>query len=77
MMMTGILVLKAVEARTKNHRHTEMWLYLPKNQRPAMNFAQQAVSTVMRETYLTFARWTAVIAIAMWATALAFSAVGL
>jgi hypothetical protein len=77
MMMTGILVLKAREARTKDHRQTEMWLYLPKERRPANNFAQQAVSTVMRETYFTFARWTAIVAIAMWATALAFSAAGL
>ncbi len=77
LIMTGILIVKAQEARTKNHRHTEMWLYLPKEQRPATNFAQQAVSTVMRETYLTFARWTAIVAIAMWAAALVFSAVGL
>jgi hypothetical protein len=76
MIMTGILVLKAQEARTKDHRHTEVWLYLPKEQRPAMNFAQRAVSAVMRETYFTFARWTAVIAIVMWAAALIFSAVG-
>ena len=77
MIMTGILVLKAYEARTKNHRHTEVWLYLPKDRRPATNFAQQAVSTVMRETYLTFARWTAMVAIAMWAAALAFATAGL
>jgi hypothetical protein len=76
MIMTGILVLKAQEARTKNHRHTEMWLYLPKEQRPATNFAQLAVSTVMRETYATFALWTAIVAIVMWALALTFSAAG-
>jgi hypothetical protein len=76
MIMTGILVLKAQEARTKNHRHTEVWLYLPKEQRPATNFAQQAVSGVMRETYFAFARWTAIIAIVMWASALVFSAAG-
>jgi hypothetical protein len=77
LVMTGILVLKAQEARTKDHRHTEVWLYLPTERRPASNFAQQAVSTVMRETYLTFARWTAIVAIAMWAIALAFSVAGL
>jgi hypothetical protein len=76
MIMTGILVLKAQEARTKNHRHTEVWLYLPKEQRPATSFAQQAVSTVMRETYFVFARWTAIMAIIMWAAALGFSAAG-
>ena len=77
MLMTGILALKAREARTKDHRHTEMWLYLPKERRPAVGFAQQAVSTVMRETYFTFARWTALVAVAMWAAALAFAAVDL
>jgi hypothetical protein len=77
MIMTGILVLKAQLARTKDHRHTEMWLYLSKERRPAVSFAQQAVSTVMRETYLTFARWTAIIAIVMWSAALVFSAAGL
>ena len=34
MLMTLILVLKAYEARTKPYRRTEMWLYLPKEQRP-------------------------------------------
>lgn len=76
MIMTGILVIKAKLARTKDHRHTEMWLYLPKEQRPATSFAQQAVAVAMRETYLTFACWTAGLAIAMWAGALVFSAVG-
>ena len=27
--MTLVLLLKAHEARTKDHRRTEMWLYLP------------------------------------------------
>lgn len=76
MIMTGVLVLKAQQARTRDHRHTEVWLYLPKERRPAANFAQRAVSAVMRETYFTFARWTAIIAIAMWAGALVFSAAG-
>ena len=31
----------------------------------------------MRETYLTFARWTSLIAIAMWVLALMFSLLGL
>jgi hypothetical protein len=32
---------------------------------------------VMRETYLMFARWTAIVSIVMWSIALLFSAVGL
>ena len=56
MTMTLVLVFKAREARTKDHRRTEMWLYLPKDHRPPQAHAQQTVATVMRETYLLFAR---------------------
>ena len=31
LLMTVILLLKAYEARTKNYRRTEMWLYLPRS----------------------------------------------
>ena len=77
MAMTAILVYKAAEARTKDHRRTEMWLYLSKDLRPAKNFAQPAISSIMRETYYTFARWTAIVSIVMWSIALAFSIAGL
>ncbi|MBR1279426.1 hypothetical protein [Bradyrhizobium sp. AUGA SZCCT0283] len=77
MLMTLVLVLKAYEARTKDHRRTEMWLYLPKESRPPQAFAQKMISTVMRETYLQFARWTALISIVMWSIALFFSVIGL
>ena len=76
MVMTAVLVFKAAEARTKDHRRTEMWLYLSKELRPAKNFAQPAVAMVMRETYYTFARWTALVSIIMWAIALVFSIAG-
>ena len=72
-MMTLILMFKAREARTKPYRRTEMWLYLPKEHRPPEAYAQVASATVLRETYLTFARWTAAIAIVMWVIALMFS----
>lgn len=76
-LMSLILILKAYEARTKPYRRTEMWLYLPKELRPPEAYAQWASATVLRETYLTFARWTAAIAIVMWVLALAFSFVGM
>jgi len=72
MIMTLILLFKAREARTKPYRRTELWLYLPKEHRPPEQYAQWASATVLRETYLTFARWTAAIAIAMWVVALVF-----
>lgn len=71
-LMSGILILKAFEARTKNYRTTELWLYLPKEERPPEAYAQWASATVLNETYLTFARWTAAISIVMWAVALLF-----
>jgi hypothetical protein len=76
-VMTLVLVLKAHEARTKDHRHTELWLYLAKESRPPQEVAQRTISTLMREIYLQFARWTAMVAIAMWLFALFFSLIGL
>jgi hypothetical protein len=72
-IMTLILMFKAREARTKPYRKTEMWLYLPKEHRPPETYAQIASATVLRETYLVFARWTAMTAITMWVLALFFS----
>jgi hypothetical protein len=69
-VMTLVLILKAHEARTKDYRRTEMWLYLEKDQRPPASYAQWASATVLRETYLRFALWTSLIAIVMWSIAL-------
>ena len=75
-IMAVILIYKAREALTKNYKKTEMWLYLPKNIRPPEAYAQWASSTVLRDTYFTFALWTSAIAISMWAIALMFSLLG-
>ena len=65
--------VKALEARWKSYRRTEMWLYLDKEQRPPPAVAQQMTSAVLRETYLTFAMWTSLVAAAMWVLALVFA----
>jgi hypothetical protein len=75
-LMALILVFKAREALTKHYRKTEMWLYLSEDVRPPEAQAQWASSTVLRETYLTFAKWTSAIAIVMWTLALLFSLFG-
>ena len=72
-MMALVLIFKAREALTKDYRKTEMWLYLPKDLRPPETYAQWASSTVLRDTYLTFALWTSAVAIAMWGVALVIS----
>jgi len=76
MLMTFVLVLKALQARTKRYSRTELWLYLAKEHRPPPASAQQLISIVMRETYLTFALWSSMIAIGMWSVALFFSFAG-
>jgi len=75
-IMAFVLVLKAREALTKDYRRTEMWLYIDKNFRPPEAYAQWASSTILRDTYLTFAMWTALISVVMWVLALAFSLFG-
>ena len=65
-----VLVYKAREALTKNYRKTELWLCLPKAERPPDAYAQWASATVLRETYFTFALWTSAIAVCMWGIAL-------
>ena len=77
LMMTLVLIFKAREARTKDHRRTEMWLYLPKESRPPQALAQKMISSLMHETYLSFARWTALLSIGMLAIAVILSAIGL
>ena len=73
LLMAAILMLKAYGAPRKNHRRTEMWLYLPEEQRPPEAYAQRACAAVMQETYLTFARWAAALAVVMGLLALLFS----
>jgi hypothetical protein len=72
-VMTGILVLKAYEARRKPYRRTEMWLYLPKEARPPEAIAQRLTASLMREVYLMCALWTSMTSIVMWAIAVIFS----
>ncbi len=74
--MTAVLVYKAREALTKDYRKTEMWLYIEKDFQPPEAYAQWASATVLHETYLTFAMWTAAIAIVMWTLAIVFAIVG-
>jgi len=75
-VMAFVLILKSREALTKDYRKTEMWLYIDKEFRPPEAYAQWASATILRDTYLTFAMWTALISIAMWVLALIFSLIG-
>jgi hypothetical protein len=76
LLMTAVLMLKARQALTQDYRRTEMWLYLPDDFRPPEAYAQWASATILRDTYLTFALWTSVVSIALWAGAALFAITG-
>jgi hypothetical protein len=76
-LMAGVLMYKAYEARAKPYRKTEMWIYLPKELRPPEAYAQRVSATVLRETYLNFALWTSAVAVAMWTIALVLALAGM
>ena len=77
MLMTLVLMLKAREARTKDHRRTEMWLYLPKESRPPQAFAQTKISTSCARPICSSRAGLRIISIVMWTIALFFSVIGL
>lgn len=70
LMMVFILLLKSRQALTRDYKRTEMWLLLPKNFRPPEAYAQWAASTVLRDAYLTYAQYTALVSIVMWVLAI-------
>lgn len=76
LVMTGILLLKRHLALKQNHRKTECWAMLPEKDRPPEAYAQRLVASVMRETYLWFARNTVLASIVFWAAALIMSLTG-
>ena len=69
LIILAVLLVKARLALTADYRKTEMWLYLKRDERPAEAYAHWAASTVLRDTYLQFARWMALLAVVMWALA--------
>lgn len=69
LVVLAILLFKARAALTSDHRQTEMWLYLKKEEKPAEAYAQWAAATVLRDAYFWFARWMAAVAVALWGIA--------
>jgi len=50
-----VLLLKALSARRRPYKQTEVWLMLKPGERPQESVAQQVIGTVLRQTYLQFA----------------------
>jgi hypothetical protein len=55
-LTAAVFLLSAERARIRDYRRTELWSWLPPDQRPAAQHAQWAVGQALREAYLTFAR---------------------
>lgn len=72
LVVTLVLIMKALEARSKPHKRTELWVMLEPDERPHDAIAQKIIGTALRYTYLTFALHTARIAAFMFVAALIF-----
>jgi hypothetical protein len=59
LMTTAVLLLKASWVAKQPYKTTEVWLLLRQEDRPNEATAQQIISGVLRDIYLTFARITA------------------
>lgn len=72
-LLTIGLLIKAHGATRRDYRRTELWLMLPQEHRPPAAYAQWAASTVLRDTYLWFAQFTAALSAVTWGVALLLS----
>lgn len=75
LLLAGLL-LKAHRAPRADFRRTEAWLLLDRSERPDERYAAFVVTTALRDAYLMFARWTAGVAVFVWASAILAAWVG-
>ena len=66
LVTAAILMLKAMQAPTRNYRRTEVWLLLGKSHDLPEPRAQAIFGEVLRGTYIRFARMTVVASVALW-----------
>jgi hypothetical protein len=66
LLTTAILMLKALQAPTRSYRRTEVWMMLGKRHNLPEPRAQAIFGEVLRDTYVQFARLTAIAAVVLW-----------
>lgn len=71
MLTCLVLLLKARNARSKPYKSTELWLLIPKADRPTAAVAQDLISRCLRGAYIHFALHSAWISAAMLALSVA------
>lgn len=70
LLMSAVLYLKGRNAVGRPYKHTELWVMLPRDLRPAPEVAQQLIGNVLRDVYFRFAQHTAALSALMLAIAL-------
>ncbi len=55
LLTCAVLLLKALNARTRPYKLTEVWILLPERERPAAVVAQHVIGEALRAVYLRFA----------------------
>jgi hypothetical protein len=76
LIITAVLVLKAMNAHDRSYKNTELWILLRPDERPDAAIAQQIIGNVLHTTYLRFALQSTGLAIAMLASAVLMALFG-
>ena len=75
MLTTLTLLAKGATAPHRDHRDTEAWLLLDRNDRPPAAVAQRLTATALQEAYYTFAHRAAAFTMVLFALAVVLGAV--
>jgi hypothetical protein len=73
LIMTGILVFKALAAESTPYKRTETWLMLEEHERPSPAVAQAVIGGVLRDVFFWYARHSAFVAVALFVIATIFA----
>ena len=68
----AILLLKALRVTRRSYRRTETWILLGREHGLPEERAQRVITGILRDTYLRFAEYAAVLTLVLWAAALVF-----
>jgi hypothetical protein len=75
LLLTAVLVVKALLAERTNYKHTETWLILADSERPPAATAQALISNILRIVYFQYARYAALSAAVLLASSIVMAAV--